>query len=250
MAQQNAAISVQNFETTLLIPSTIGLEFNTATWLSRWLARIPGPPALKRACFQAAMQLGLKQVDSLKLNYAFVRQRRRAVGNIFKDGKQQTLQLLFPGQDLGFVYIAGRLSNREKSATDQCNPLDFKPELKLGGRMPHFWLNDKDGRKISALDLPSLMIDTDRLPCYVMLIANKSDMAPKISAATKLRKSQPMVIIEITKRSELQSKTHFSYHHKRPVFLPPSFAVLIRPDGHIAWLYIPHNCTTNMTQIS
>lgn len=30
---------------------------------------------------------------------------------------------------------------------------------------------------------------------------------------------------------------YFSFHQKRPVFLPPSFAVLMRPDGHIAWLH-------------
>ena len=64
-------------------------------------------------------------------------------------------------------------------ATDQFDPLEFEPKLKLGGRMPHFWLDDKDGRYFSVLDLPSLMIGSDRLPCYVMLVAGEGIRLPK-----------------------------------------------------------------------
>jgi len=82
VARQNATISVQNFEKTLLIPSAIGLDLNIANLLSQWIDRIPGPQALKRACFHAAMQLGLKQIDWLKSNYFIGRHRRRAVRKI------------------------------------------------------------------------------------------------------------------------------------------------------------------------
>ncbi len=239
VARLNATISVHNFEKTLLIPSKIGLNLKTANRLSRWIGCLPVPPALKRACFQTAMLLGLKQIDWLKSNGAFVRRRRRAVGNIFKDVKQQTLQLLFPGQDLGFGYEAGWLSGRGKSAIDRFDPLEFKANLKLGGRMPHFWLDDIDGKQISVLDLPSLMIGEDRQPRYVMLVAGKADMAAKIHDVTKDSKFHPIVIVEIIGHAQLKDEASFSFHHKRPDFLPPSFAVLMRPDGHIAWLHTP-----------
>ena len=148
------------------------------------------------------------------------------------------MQLLFPGQDLGFVYRDGWLAGRDKCGSDQFDPLTYEPELKLGGRMPHFWLNDKSGRRISVLDLPLLMIGSDRLPCYVLLIAGKADVTAKLFDVTQNREFQPIVITEIKSQAGLQSEAHFSFHQNRPIFLPPYFAVLIRPDGHIAWLYI------------
>lgn len=238
VARLNATISVQNFEKTLLIPRALGLDLNTANLLSRWMSRIPGPRGLKHVCFHAAMKLGLKQIDWLKSNYSIGRYRRRALRRIFEDAKLKTLQLLFPGQDLGFAYKEGWLAGRDKFGANQFDPLTFKPALKLGGRMPHFWLVDRDGRKFSVLDLPLLMMGTDYMPCYVMLIAKKTEQTPEIYDVTQNRKFQPIVIAEIKQQSELKSKTHFSFHQNRPVFLPPYFAVLTRPDGHIAWLHM------------
>ena len=239
VARLNAGISVENFEKTLLIPRALGLDLNTVNLLSRWMDRIPGPRALKHICFHAALKLGLKQIDWLKSNYSIGRHRRRAVRTVFEDAKHQTLQLLFPGQDLGFVYKEGWLAGRNLSDTDQLDPLTFEPDLKLGGRMPHFWLADRDGQKISVLDLPSLMIGADRLPCYVLLIAGKAEKTPKIFDVTNNRNFQPIVIAEIRLQSDLQSKAHFSFHRERPYFLPSTFAVLMRPDGHIAWMHVP-----------
>ena len=45
--------------------------------------------------------------------------------------------------------------------------------------------------------------------------------------------------IAMVLRSDLQSKAHFSFHRERPYFLPSTFAVLMRPDGHIAWMHVP-----------
>jgi hypothetical protein len=248
VARLNATISVQNFEKTLRIPRALGLDLNTANLLSRWLDRIPGPRALKYVCFQAAMKLGLKQVDWLNLNYSIGRHRRRSVRTMFEDAKNQTLQLLFPGQDLGFVYKEGWLAGRDISGTDQLDPLTFEPDLKLGGRMPHFWLADRDGQKISVLDLPSLMIGAERFPCFVLLIAGKAEMTPKVSNITNNRNFQPIVIAEIGLQSELQNKAHFSFYRESPYFLSSSFAVLMRPDGHIAWMDVPNRFSEPHTQ--
>jgi hypothetical protein len=78
--------------------------------------------------------------------------------------------------------------------------------------MPHFWLADRDGQEISVLDLPSLMIGVGRLPCYVLLIAGKAEMTPKIFDVTSNGEFQPIVIAEIRLQSDLHSKAHFSFH--------------------------------------
>ena len=87
------------------------------------------------------MRLGLNQVGWLKSKHPIARRRRRAIRKIFEDAKQQTLQLLFPGQDLGFVYSRGWLAERDKSAPVGFAPFVFKRKLEIGGRMPHLLLS-------------------------------------------------------------------------------------------------------------
>jgi 2-polyprenyl-6-methoxyphenol hydroxylase-like FAD-dependent oxidoreductase len=115
VARLNANISVQNFEKILLIPCALGLDLNTANLLSRWMDRIPALSALKHVCFHAAMQIGLKQIDWLRSDHFIGRHRRSAVRTVFENAKHQTLQLLFPGQDLGFVYEKCWLGGKVKS---------------------------------------------------------------------------------------------------------------------------------------
>ncbi len=237
IARLNATISVQNFEKTLRIPRDIGLNWNIANLLNRWLDRIPAPQALKRICFHAAMRLGLKQIGWLKANHFIGRRRRRALRRTFKDAKLKTLQLLFPGQDLGFAYKEGWMDGWNKFGAAQFDPFTFEPAFKLGGRIPHFWLVDREGRKFSVLELPLLMMGTDYIPCCVMLIDGKADQISEAYEVTQNSEFQPIVIAEIKQRFELESKTHFSFLQNRPLFLPPCFAVLTRPDGHIAWLH-------------
>ena len=236
VARLNAKLSVENFEKTLLIPNAIGLNIKAANWLSHWIGYLPCPQALKSAVFKSAMQLGLKQIDWLKSKNFIFRRRHQSVRRIFSNVKQHTLQLLFPGQDLGFRYRKGWFEDRDKYDPDHLDPFEFESKLNLGGRMPHFWLLNKEGQQISVLDLPSMMIGPDYKPCYVMLISAKADIAAEIFEITKNKRYQPVVVVEVTSTPKLQSNMHFAFDHVRPNFLPPSFAVLMRPDGHIAWL--------------
>jgi len=239
VARLNAKRSLHNFKKTLKVPAALGLNLNTANMLNQWVARVPGPQSLRRACFQSAMHLGLRQVDWLQSKSIIARRRLQALGRIFDDAKQQTLQLLFPGQDLGFVYRTGQPAGRDRTGTDGFDPLKFEPKLVVGGRMPHFWLEDKNGRRISILDLPWLMIGPDRLPCHVLLVAGKADMESQIFNVIKDTKLHPLMNAAINAHLDLPDTAQFSFHRGQPVFLPASFAVLIRPDGHIAWLHIP-----------
>jgi hypothetical protein len=239
IARLNAKISIDNFNQTLLIPRAIGLNLNTANSLSRVIDRMPAPATLKRAFFQAAMRLGLKQVGWLNANHFIARIRRRAVRNIFEDAKQLTLHLLFPGQDLGFVYASGWPDSGDKSASVAFNPFEFKPELKLGGRMPHFWLGGMNGGPISVLDLPSSMTVPGELPSHVLLVAGESESAVKIFDGGLKARFYPLIIVKIGLRSDLMDEGHFCFYQKRPEFLPPSFAAVMRPDGHLAWMHMP-----------
>jgi hypothetical protein len=140
-----------------------------------------------------------------------------------------------PGQDMGFVYGTGGLIGQKTRVRDRMNPFVFKPELRIGGRIPHFWLVDHNGRRKSALDLPTMVLDSDRVPKYVLLQAGKIQVTER---EIDLPFGQSIVTVCIS-QSGSTAKHHYMYHIKRPAYLPPSFAVLIRPDGHIAWLQLP-----------
>jgi 2,4-dichlorophenol 6-monooxygenase len=235
VARLNANLSVRNYLITLKIPSAIGLHMNLLFRLHRLISRLPQWYRLKKSFFQAAMRLGLKQVDWLKSDHPLARHRRRAIHKIFSDAKHQTLQLLFPGQDMGFVYGADGLIEQKTSVHDRMNPFVFKPELRIGGRIPHFWLVDHNGQRKSTLDLPTMVLDSDPVPKYVLLQAGKIQVTER---EIDLPSGRSIVTVCIS-QSGRTAKDQVRYDSTRPAFLPPSFAVLIRPDGHIAWLQMP-----------
>jgi hypothetical protein len=235
VARSNAKLSVENYFITLKIPGAIGLNMKMLLRFNSLIRRLPEWYKLKRSFFRAAMRLGLKQVDWLKSDHPLASYRRRAIYKIFCDAKHQTLQLLFPGQDIGLAYETGGLFGQKTRGADNMNPFIFKPELRIGGRIPHFWLVDRNGRRKSVLDLPTLKLDSDNDPKYVMLQAGKI----RIAEGNLDLPPDPFIVTVRISQSGSTAKDHFKYHIKRPAFLPSSFAILIRPDGHIAWLQLP-----------
>ena len=115
------------------------------------------------------------------------------------------------------------------------NPFVFEPELNIGGRMPHFWLLDDGGQRRSVLDLPTMMKNRKGDIHHVMLLSGKNSLAAQDHGQLP---NLPIVTVHVS-QSRLPGKSHFRYYLRRPSFLPASFAILIRPDGHIAWLQIP-----------
>ncbi len=238
VARLNAALSVWNFKQTLNVSSAIGLNLSAATFLSRILAPSFGPASVRRALFQTGMHLGLKQIAWLKSDHYIARRRRRALSHIFQDAKRQTLQLLFPGQDLGFIYRDGIKDDGDKPLGEQFDPFKFNPELIVGGRMPHFWITAEDGQRISILDLPTRMMAADGGPRYVLLVLHNGEAIKKINE-TELGEFQPMIRVDISTRADAELQPDYIIQQKIPEGLPDAFAVLMRPDGHIAWLRVP-----------
>ena len=238
VAQLNAKISVQNYRTTLQVPRRIGLDLRYADGLRRWLDRMPGSQRTKRFLFQSAMSMGLKQVDWLQNHHPLARRRRRALESIFADARRQTLQLLFPGQDLGFGYHKGWLAGRADPDAGRFDPFVFEPKLVVGGRMPHFWLIDAHGRRVSVLDLPSQMAAAVRTPCFVMLLCGDEKKLLAGFDDNAKQAFQPMVIVRVAGQSVPRGNRRYTFDSPRPSFLPRHFAALLRPDGHVAWQHL------------
>lgn len=238
VAVNTARWSIDNYERTLAVPRALGLNPCLAALLQRLLNRIPAPLAAKRALFAVAMGAGLQQINWLRTDQIISRYRRRTLRSIFDNAKSQTLQLLFPGQDVGVTYApAGTTRPAVDAATD--DPTEYTPSLRLGGRMPHFWIVRDTGQSLSVLDLPRLMMDDDGIPQYILMLTGAADH--QFAGGTEMQTDHlnPYRTVFISASSVPPGAIHFRYYGDKPVFLPRTAAILMRPDGHIEWFHSP-----------
>ena len=234
VAADNARWSVENYERTLLVPAAMGLNPSVAKTLHRLCARLPGPLTIRQALFAAALKIGLRQVAWLDADHAIARYRERTLAAIFDDAKHRTLQLLFPGQDLGFCYAPAKTARCRVSATE-ADPLNYTPRLRTGGRMPHFWIYGATNNRVSVLDLPSLMINDDGLPQHVMIMLDAADPVLREKAGKQTERAHPTTMVTVGMASAPPKAHQFQFNGTKPAFLPSSAAILMRPDGHIQW---------------
>jgi len=108
--------------------------------------------------------------------------------------------------DLGFVY-----------GSDYHIQGTYEPLAKVGARAPHFWLQ-KNGEEISALDLYS---NEFVLVCH-----------PEALEWQEKYRQFPCKLITIGEQGDYQDRDHDFLERYN---LSKKGAVLVRPDGHVAW---------------
>lgn len=126
------------------------------------------------------------------------------------------------GLDLGFIYHSV-IVNSENAQTLSITPAEYIPTTLPGGRAPHVQLI-KDGQIISTLDLFEkefvLLIGLDGTQWQI----SAEELLPKLPF--------PLKIYKIADDGNLISQDNM-WHNTYEI--TKSGAVLIRPDGHIAW---------------
>lgn len=233
VARNNALWSIENYLKTCNVPNALGLSPMIADGLNRLVQRLPIPQVSKRHLFAAVMALGLRQVGWLQGAHVIARRRKRAIDAIFADWQNRTLRLLFPGQDIGFVYGAQGANELDINPAD---PFGYTPRLRVGARMPHFWINSPSGKCISSLDLPSLLVGEDAVPRHILVASGVSRTELKACEEAAPLALTGFSKVRIHAQPDASRQRQFTYFGSRPLFLPRSFVVLMRPDGHIAWL--------------
>ena len=123
-----------------------------------------------------------------------------------------------PGLELGFCYENGALIPDGTPLPAVDNPdRDYLPSARPGARAPHLWLQ-RDGERLSSLDLYgggfTLLAGTDQAPAWRQA-ANQT--SPKV---------EPVVIGD----TAIDPNGHW-----QDLYGVADGAVLIRPDGHVAW---------------
>jgi putative polyketide hydroxylase len=130
----------------------------------------------------------------------------------------------FQGQALGFTYIEGALLTDGSKQVQPRDPIvEYLPTARPGGRAPHVWLQ-KNGAQLSTLDL-----FTDRLA----LLTSGSGQAWREAAQVVARKVGVAIATHVVGKEGDLTDPHDEFANTYG--LGPSGAVLVRPDGHVAW---------------
>ena len=123
-----------------------------------------------------------------------------------------------PGRELGFCYEDGALEPDGTSLPAVEDPdRDYVPCARPGARAPHLWLQ-RDGQRISTLDLYG--------DAFVLLAGTERASAWEQAA----RQVSPLVDPVIVGDTVADVEGNW-----RELYGVEDGAVLIRPDGHVAW---------------
>lgn len=142
---------------------------------------------------------------------------RRAIKTVRAPGDTE-------GQDLGITYTSGTITPDGTTSTRSKDPVrDYQPDARPGARAPHLWLH-ADRARISTLDL------FDRQP--VLLTAGPSGGWIPAARAAAESAHVPLRYHTVGDGGDLLDPTA---SFPAAYGLTPGGAVLVRPDGHVAW---------------
>ena len=164
--------------------------------------------------------------------------RRKDLQELFTDPRK-TLAMRFPQLDLGSAYPRGFLEESTANETGSDDTSKFIPKLMIGGRLPHFWLLKPGGKsteKFSSLDLAATAAEKDGRPFHVLLTSGIAQQRVNDLAIRLQNRFYPFKKIYFSGNDALSDETVFAFAGDTPAFLPTRFAVLVRPDGHVAWM--------------
>lgn len=199
VAQHNCDESLRNYERIFEVPSAAGLPAEGLALRRQLLAWFNGAPWLRDAVLRWLEHLG-----------------HRRVGRALKDGPlragvAESIRAQLPhfdrlGLDLGYIYGNGRPSVRH-----------YEPSTEAGARLPHAWLDSAHTRSTHDLLRP----DT-----FTLLVRDRTRWR---DAVARLSVRAPIAVVPLD-ANEPPARRFLD-----DAGLGPSGALLVRPDGHVAW---------------
>ena len=238
VAEHCIATSIENYHLTTAVPEAIGLDPQAAKLLDLAVRWTPLPGFFRRKIFDTALRIGLAQVKLLGKDNIVSTIRRKDLSKLFSDPRK-TLAMRFPQLDLGSVYEKGLIESTTSLKTQAEDTDYFRPELSVGKRLPHFWLQDPKNRvdeRFSSLDLAPHVAEENGRPYYILLLYGMTQQRINDFSKRLQKKYYPLKTIYLSDFEKNPKDTEFMFTEDLPSFLPSKFAALIRPDAHVAWI--------------
>ncbi|MDJ0886549.1 MAG: FAD-dependent monooxygenase [Desulfobacterales bacterium] len=236
VAEEAIALSRVNYERTLRAAAAIGLDWRAAGLIQKVLARLPLPMVLRRWLFQAGIRLGLSQIWILRGGNPIGRFRRRRFNDLMKTPGAM-LPMRFPRQDLGVIYDRGWLAEKPGAEERPSSAPAPRVAFETGARLPHFWLRPSGGgsrSEISSLDLSTWAARGQAGPAYTLLLFGREAVAPRNMTALIDPRFTPLETFRIAESGTQDADADFVRAGSDGLAPPP--AVLLRPDGYLAWV--------------
>uniref|UniRef100_A0A7C2NZ07 FAD-binding domain-containing protein n=1 Tax=Schlesneria paludicola TaxID=360056 RepID=A0A7C2NZ07_9PLAN len=243
IARRNIDISLQNLARNQAVHALAGASVQRLKLLvaiqNSWPFR-QLPASWQAGLVRTAVQFGTRQFLMLDDNGPLgERLRARLTGRLPTGAEHYRI-----GGDLGGVYRRGAIIAEVASRPDADDPvLTYRPTTSPGARLPHVWLVDREGQRRSLFDL----LEADG---YLLLV--HAEGQPVWDAAIAQARSQtgwPVRCLAIGEGAEHQDPSGTW----RPLSeVEPTGAILVRPDGHVAWrtarVESPQHAATALTE--
>ncbi len=238
VSEELIALSRANFERTLEVAAAIGLDWRAARWVQHAVGRLPVPAAVRKRVFETLLQWGRNQVGLLQGDNPIGRFRRRRVRALFSV-PDRTLAMRFHRQDLGTVYRRGWLQQRFTDAYYAREERLFAPAFEAGARMPHFQLRAAgadEEQPLSSLDLAAILGRRHGEPVHVLVVFGQTAAATRRMAASIAPQFEPFGVVRIGDAADDHRPADFNLAGNAVCEDALPQALLLRPDGHLAWV--------------
>jgi 2-polyprenyl-6-methoxyphenol hydroxylase-like FAD-dependent oxidoreductase len=228
VARENLEQSVHNFEKMNELTLLVGLDSRRLRWLERvqrsWLFRWL-PLSWQRGMVAAAVKFARRNLAAFD--------RDGAPG----DALRARFQALLPGQlphyrylglDLGFAYRQGALVPDGSPKTESADPvMDYLPTTWPGARLPHVWVV-RGQTRLSLHDLLN--------PLGFLLLTNPAGRQLWRAACQDVSRlfAMPLTCWSIGEGPDADLIDEPAAW-ERLSETGPTGAVMVRPDGHVAW---------------
>ncbi|TMW56936.1 hypothetical protein Poli38472_002861 [Pythium oligandrum] len=275
IAKLNTQLSLRNVERTMKIPNALNVSHNNAKILESIINSVPVkflPLSMQREVIQGIMKVGKKPLSLLDAEGSSLGERmRRRVQEIVN--KRAGLGMLFYHFDIGFSYDTQRWGSRAKQLMQEdalnvsaifgkktADKSDaFVPRFEVGMRFPHIWCEcAKTNKRVSTTTLVDHLRNSDtdqRLVRFALLVDEKewAQSALKGDQDSAIWEHVDVVLVSLNGQQKAAEGSNLSRVHVNlsdetsalwTQFQDSFSAALVRPDGHIGYLWAKSSDTT------
>jgi 2,4-dichlorophenol 6-monooxygenase len=228
VARTNLDHSVRNYANMSDLLRTVGLDLQHQQRLQAFQRAKPFrrlPTGLQKRLVDKALRHALGKLSTFA---AENRRGAKARAEFLRRIPGQAPHYRFTGLDLGFTYERGAFIAEAAAGPPAGHPvLDYRPTTWPSARLPHFWV-ERDGARISIHDV----LAPDGFTLLVHAAGAQSWRDAVAAIAQRLPMRMRSFTVGTGRDADLVDRDE---NWIKLSEVQPTGAVLVRPDGHVAW---------------